>query len=349
MAVNVQLVDGRIIQFPDGTDPKVIEETARKATQNPLFGVSTQELKEAPSAPSKLKDVGIAALTGLAGGAQSLTDLFGAGNIASRGLSSVQKSAQEGLSEARKAEIARDEELKKRAEGSFLDEAGAGFRSFGNAPLQEGIQALFSSAPIIAAGALTGGAGAVPLTAARAGLAARAAQAGRVATSGTGVGAAMGLGGQKGQDYETVKRELMNRGMPEPEAEAKAQEAAAYSLQNLPRQAVAAGAGALEGRYGVEGALSNLIKNRAVASAAGKPFTPGLPPGYGKAVSPDTKVSAKGAYNVLLQRAAFPLEQQLPDTMPLGQGNKPWRWDNPFVNRPADPVDAGPDGPLDWS
>ena len=99
MAVNIQLVDGRVLQFPDGTDPKVIEETARKATQNPLFGVSTQELQQAPSAPSKFKDVGIAALTGLAGGAQSLTDLFGAGNIASKGLSSVQQSAQEGLSE----------------------------------------------------------------------------------------------------------------------------------------------------------------------------------------------------------------------------------------------------------
>ena len=74
-----------------------------------------------------------------------------------------------------------------------------------------------------------------------------------------------------------------------------------------------------------------------------------IAPGYGKTVSPDTKVSAKGAYNVLLQRATFPLEQQFPTTMPIGQGNKPWRWDNPYVNRPADPVDAGPDGPFEWS
>jgi len=74
-----------------------------------------------------------------------------------------------------------------------------------------------------------------------------------------------------------------------------------------------------------------------------------IAPGYGKAVSPDTKVTAKAAYNTLLQRAAFPLEQQLPETMPTGQGNKPWRWDNPFVPRPVDPVDAGPDGPIEWS
>ena len=304
------------IEGPEGaTKAQLVQFLLAK---NPYAGQSTQELQETGRAPSKLKDVGIAALTGLAGGAQSLTDLFGAGNIASRGLSSVQQSAQEGLSEARKAEIARDEELKKRAEGSFLNEAGAGFRSFANAPLQEGIQALFSSAPIIAAGALTGGAGAVPLTAARAGLAARAAQAGRVATSGTGVGAAMGLGGQKGQDYETVKRELMARGMPEPEAEAKAQEAAAYSLQNLPRQAIAAGAGALEGRYGVEGALSNFMKQRAATAAAGKAFTPELPPGYGKAavssifgeVIPEGIQAATGQVgtNIALTQAGIPTD-----------------------------------------
>jgi len=74
-----------------------------------------------------------------------------------------------------------------------------------------------------------------------------------------------------------------------------------------------------------------------------------IAPGYGKTVSPDTKMLAKNAYNILLQRATFPLEKQLPETMPIGQGNKPWRWDNPYVYPPADPVDAGPDGPIEWS
>lgn len=74
-----------------------------------------------------------------------------------------------------------------------------------------------------------------------------------------------------------------------------------------------------------------------------------LAPGFGKTVSPDTKVTAKTAYNVLLQRAAYPLEKQLPVTMPIGQGNKPWRWDDPYMPFPADPVDAGPDGPIEWS
>ena len=74
-----------------------------------------------------------------------------------------------------------------------------------------------------------------------------------------------------------------------------------------------------------------------------------IAPGYGKTVLPDTKMVAKGAYDTLLQRATFPLEQQFPDTMPSGAGNKPWWYDNPFLQQPVDPVDAGPDGPLEWS
>jgi len=74
-----------------------------------------------------------------------------------------------------------------------------------------------------------------------------------------------------------------------------------------------------------------------------------IAPGYGKTVSPDTKMVAKQGYNTLLQRATFPLEQQLPETMPSGAGNKPWWYDNPFLQRPVDPVDAGSDGPIEWS
>lgn len=74
-----------------------------------------------------------------------------------------------------------------------------------------------------------------------------------------------------------------------------------------------------------------------------------IAPGYGKDVRPETKTVAKNTFNTLLQRATFPLEKQLPETMPIGQGNKPWRWDNPYAPPPADPVDAGPDGPIEWS
>jgi hypothetical protein len=75
-----------------------------------------------------------------------------------------------------------------------------------------------------------------------------------------------------------------------------------------------------------------------------------LAPGYGKVVMPETKAVAKDSYNTLLQRAAMPPEQQLPATMPAGAGNKPWRvYDNPFIRPPVNPVDVGPDGPLQFN
>lgn len=62
-----------------------------------------------------------------------------------------------------------------------------------------------------------------------------------------------------------------------------------------------------------------------------------------------TKVTAKETYNTLLSRAAAPLEQQLPGTMPSGAGNKPWRvYDDPFLRPPVDPVLAGQDGPIQF-
>ena len=75
-----------------------------------------------------------------------------------------------------------------------------------------------------------------------------------------------------------------------------------------------------------------------------------IAPGYGKQVMPDTKATAKETYNTLLSRAAAPLEQQLPGTMPSGAGNKPWRvYDDPFLRPPVDPVLAGQDGPIEYN
>ena len=75
-----------------------------------------------------------------------------------------------------------------------------------------------------------------------------------------------------------------------------------------------------------------------------------LAPSYGKQVMPDTKMTAKESYNTLLSRAAMPMEQQMPGTMPSGAGNKPWRvYDDPFLQRPYDPVLAGQDGPLEYN
>lgn len=72
-----------------------------------------------------------------------------------------------------------------------------------------------------------------------------------------------------------------------------------------------------------------------------------IAPGYGKQVTPGTMATAKAAYDTLMARAAMPQEQQFPGTLPAGAGNKPWRYGDPFMPAPVDPVRTGPDGPLE--
>jgi hypothetical protein len=71
--------------------------------------------------------------------------------------------------------------------------------------------------------------------------------------------------------------------------------------------------------------------------------------GYGKTVSPDTKLAAKFAYRQLLGKSALPIEMQIGNqTVPSGAGNKGWRYyNNPYLRQPTDPLTVGSDGILD--
>lgn len=71
-----------------------------------------------------------------------------------------------------------------------------------------------------------------------------------------------------------------------------------------------------------------------------------LAPSYGKQVMPGTMAIAKSSYDTLLAKAAMPPEQQFPDTLPSGAGNKPWMYDV-FMPGPVDAVLAGQDGPIE--
>ena len=48
-----------------------------------------------------------------------------------------------------------------------------------------------------------------------------------------------------------------------------------------------------------------------------------IAPGYGKAITTETRSAARNAYDALLLDAAFPQAQQLRGGMPAGAGNKP--------------------------
>lgn len=75
-----------------------------------------------------------------------------------------------------------------------------------------------------------------------------------------------------------------------------------------------------------------------------------LAPSYGKQISQETKAWADNAYSNMANQVAVPTpERQMPNTLPRGQGSKPWRTVNqPFMRSPEDPVDAGGDGPLTY-
>ncbi len=75
-----------------------------------------------------------------------------------------------------------------------------------------------------------------------------------------------------------------------------------------------------------------------------------LAPGFGKTLDPETKASADMAYNNLVNQVMPPIpERQMPGSLPLGAGNKPWRNTNlPFVRPPEDPLLAGTDGQIEF-
>ena len=64
-----------------------------------------------------------------------------------------------------------------------------------------------------------------------------------------------------------------------------------------------------------------------------------IAPSLGKTVSPDLKASAWYAYNNLLSWAlSNPRVMSMPDTMPRGAGNKPWRFNSDeYLEQTADP------------
>lgn len=72
-----------------------------------------------------------------------------------------------------------------------------------------------------------------------------------------------------------------------------------------------------------------------------------LSPGRGKTLTAETKLTAKRGYDALLGAAVRAVARQtpMPNTMPRGAGNKPWRGRGPFFPTPAETLDAD-DTPL---
>lgn len=74
-----------------------------------------------------------------------------------------------------------------------------------------------------------------------------------------------------------------------------------------------------------------------------------IAPSYKVIVSAETKELADEGYSNLLTQMLFPTPTRiLPNTLPLGQGNKTWRSTlRTYVYQPKEPIITGNDGQLD--
>lgn len=297
------------IEGPPGATQREIEDEVLR--QKPFAGKTTEALKQIPSAPTSLRDLNETAAMSLAGGIKGLSDLFGVDNTVSKYFGEKQTQALKQMTPERLRELQIEEELSNRAEGKPLEEFTTAGRAFLRSPAQGLVGGAFSSVPIIAATAL---APAVTLPAAMTarlgtGIAGRIAGKAASASPAIAVGSAMGVGSQKGQDYEAVKKAMLERGASEEEAEMAAQKAAEYSAENAARQAASGIAGGLEGAIGVENVLGRMGRGRAgVDGSMTAPTWKGaaVQSTIGEAI-PEAIQAATGAVgtNVALQQAGF--------------------------------------------
>lgn len=75
-----------------------------------------------------------------------------------------------------------------------------------------------------------------------------------------------------------------------------------------------------------------------------------LAAGFGKTPLRTTAIAAKQGYDMLLARSvsADTQCQRFPQTLPRGAGNRSFGQRRAYFPVPPDPLDAGPDGPLDF-
>lgn len=210
--------------------------------------------KEESSFLRQVADVPLSIGRGAATGVRLIADAFGAGS----GVSETIKGAEGYLASLMSAQAKNDEReiarIMKDAEDKGMGEqVKAAFQAFATAPVDLISQGLGTAAPALV-GLLGGkvlGAGA---------LGARA--------IGMGVGAGMGAGTAKSAIYDATKEELLKAGLPEAQAEEKAQLAQSYGGKNLDQILLSTGLGAFASGTGLESSIKNIVFKAGAKDAA---------------------------------------------------------------------------------
>lgn len=266
---DVQAPDGKIysVEAPEGTPQEqifgfVTSQMGRQGTSGPDFSrLSTAELEAMPSAPTSISDIARSLGIGVVGGAKAVTDVFGAGSSASEYLGETVSGLQKGLTPARQAEIAKRQEMEKRAaeSGDTLKEISTFLGGVAEAPLQSLVQGVGSSAPTLLASLAAIPAGAP------AGLALGVGVISRYA-----LGAAQGVGELKGSILDAVEQEYKNAGYSPEKAKELAIKAQEYSADKAFELGGAALLGALDAFTGIESGVSKAAKAAAAKRLAGE-------------------------------------------------------------------------------
>ena len=279
--------DGTVLEFPDNTDPAVVDKAAKRY----IAESTSKQIEDAKPAGFSAKETALALGQGIVGAGKSLTDVFGAENVASQALGKVQTALGEQFSPERQAEMARRQALQEKAsKGTLTEEISAYLGGVTEAPVQALAQGLGSIVPYIGTGIIGGIAklGGATITALN-----------------TVIGTVQGAGSIKGSLYDNVKQELEKTGMKPEEAAAKASKAQEYLGENFLDIAGGAALGGIGARFGVEKALVPGAKEKLSSS---------LIPRIGKAALAEAPVEAlqggqeQLATNRALQKLGFDVD-----------------------------------------
>jgi hypothetical protein len=260
MAILARLADGRTLKFPDGTDPAVVQATVKR-----VLGVSPMQEAPTQEAPVDQNQGGIADLftsfkQSALGSTKALTDVVGAGNVASEYLGKLSAKEQQKLSPARQRELQRQAKRMTAAEesGSLFEELKAGAMDIAEAPAISAAQALGSFVPYVPA--ILGGKVAAMLGLGAKGVATIISFAPRIMAA---MSTAQGVGAVKGSIYEAVYEAAKADGLDDAAAKQKAVGAQNYlgdDLQsmgkNLGSIVAGGGLGFIAGRGGAEKLLA---------------------------------------------------------------------------------------------